>query len=249
MARNKLVWLVCLSILSVLPASATFVLYSDLGLWQQVTTLSGTTIDFSSLGVPVGGQTSYPLPLVIDGLTFTSTVGQLQVVNASSGQGYYNWGTASILHTVDDNRGVVAAWPTPVTAFAALMGITKMAGDVPVTSQMDVKVRSGGTVVWEQVLVTSARPTLTFFGIVSTDPAVTFDSVTFTPPAFDPPPLIGIYTNAFLDDVRRGTYNAPVVDQLPGDTPELGTGVLSLCGGILLAAGGFRKRGRPFKKA
>ena len=55
MARNKLVWLVCLSILCVLPASATFVPYTDLALWQQVTTLSATTIDFSSLGVLPGG--------------------------------------------------------------------------------------------------------------------------------------------------------------------------------------------------
>ncbi len=233
MARNRLVWLVCLTILCVLPAGATFVPYTDLALWQQVTTLSATTVDFSTLGVPVGGQISY-LSLVIGDITFTTPAAQVQVVNASSGQPWYNWGTTAILHTVDDGRPLNAVWTTPVTAFAALMGITKMEGEVPVTSQMDVKVyRSGVTdPIWQQTLVTSARPTLTFFGIVSTDPAVTFDSVTFTP-------ADGITTNAFLDDVRRGTYNAPAPPV--GETPELGTGVLSLCGGILLAAGGFRR--------
>jgi len=237
MARNRLVWLVCLGILCVLPAGAAFVPYSDLALWQQVTTLSATTIDFSTLGVPVGGQSSSTLSLVIDGVTFTSptpTEGKVLVVNASSGQPWYNWGTAAILRPENDGWHVKANWTTSVTAFAALMGITKMDGGVPVTSQMDVKVRSGTTIVWEQTLVTSARPTLTFFGIVATE-GETFDSVTFQPAE-------GNLTTAYLDDVRRGAYNAPVVEPPPSsDTPELGTGLLSLCGGILLAAGGFRR--------
>ena len=69
---------------------------------------------------------------------------------------------------------------------------------------MDVKVRSGGTIVWQQTLVTSAHPTLTFFGIVATE-GETFDSVTFTPAE-------GTSTTAFLDDVRLGAYKAPAVD-------------------------------------
>ena len=231
MARNRLVWLVCLTILSVLPAGATFVAYTDLALWEQVTTLSATTIDFSSLGVPVGGAITYPL-LVIGDITFTTTDSQMQVVNASTPQYYYNWGTTSILRTDTDGRFLKATWTTPVTAFAASMGINKWTAPNWLPSQMKVEVRSGGTVVWQQTLVTSAHPTPTFFGIVSTNPAETFDSVTFTPAE-------GNSTGAFLDDVRLSAY------QDPASTPEMGTGVLSLCGGILLAAGGFRKRLKP----
>ncbi len=96
---------------------------------------------------------------------------------------------------------------------------------------MDIKVyRSGVTnPVWQQTLPTSASPVPTFFGIVSTIPAETFDSILFTPAP----------GRALLDDVRLGTYHEPVVPA--GETPELGTGLLSLCGGILLAAGGFRR--------
>jgi hypothetical protein len=240
MARNKLVWLVCLAILSVLPAGATLQTYTTLLEWQAAATQSGVTIDFSSLGVIDGNFSPAALSLLIDPVTFTAPpIYQLQVVHASPTQPWYDWGTHSILRPMDDGRPLQAAWTTPVTAFAALMGITKIVGGVPATSQMDVKVyRSGVTEpVWQQTLGTAARPTLTFFGIVSTNPAVTFDSVTFTP-------ADGNTTTAYLDDVRLGAYKEPVVDPLLGEAPEMGTGVLSLCGGILLAAGGFRMRGK-----
>jgi hypothetical protein len=233
-------------ILCVLPAGATFVPYSDLALWQQVTTLSATTVDFSSLGVGVGGQSASSLSLVIGDITFTSPTGRkLLVVNASSGQSYYNWGTAAILRPEDDGGLLKAALASPVTAFAALMGINKWTPpDTWLSSQMDVKVRSGETVVWEQTLVTSAHPTLTFFGIVSTDPAEKFDSVTFAPAE-------GNTTTAFLDNVMLDSYQAPPPPPPPDPTatPEMGTGVLSLCGGILLVAGGFRRRLKRSQKA
>jgi hypothetical protein len=77
-------------------------------------------------------------------------------------------------------------------------------------------------------LTTVAHPALTFFGIVSTTPGETIDSITFTPPGAKV---------SFLDDVMLSAYPEPV--------PEIGAGALSLRGGILLAAGAFRKRGRP----
>ncbi|MCX6638503.1 MAG: hypothetical protein NT090_25900 [Acidobacteria bacterium] len=234
MARNKLVWLVCLAILSVLPAGATLETYTTLTEWQAVATQAGATIDFTSLAPNPGNVSAMYVTLVIGGVTFTSPSDWVQVYNASSSQPYYDWGTGAILRSNKDTLGALkAALATPVTAFAALMGINKEnPPGTYISSQMDVKVRSGDTVVWEQTLVTSAHPTPTLFGIVSTNPLETFDSVTFTPTE----------NYAFVDDVMLGAYQEPPP---PGDTPELGTGVLSLCGGILLAAGGFRRRGKP----
>jgi hypothetical protein len=219
--------------LSVLPAGAAFLNYTTLTEWQAVATQAGSTIDFNSLNVPVGGYSVSYQSLLIDDVTFTSpTAGWMQVVNPSGGQPWYYWGTTSILRPlIETPTPLKAEWATGVTAFAALMAINKE--NPPgtwVSSQMDVKVRSGGTVVWEQTLVTSAHPTPTFFGFVSTNPAETFDSVTFTPAEVN---------YAFLDDVRLGAY------QDPDPVPEMGTGVLSLCGGILLVAGGLRKRLKP----
>jgi hypothetical protein len=232
MARNRLVWLVTLTIVSVLPAGATLQTYTTLAGWQAAATQAGATIDFTSLGVPVGGASSPAVQsLIMDNVTFTSpTAGWMQVHNASSV--WSNWGTGSILWSNEDLGALRATWTTPVTAFAALMGINRGGPTTWSPSQMDVKVRNGGTEVWGQALVTSAHPTLTFFGIVSTDGSEPFNSVTFKPAE------TGV-SSAFLDDIRLGAYqdSAPV--------PEMGTGVLSLCGGILLAVGGFRMRGRP----
>ena len=239
MARNRLVWLVCLAVLSVLPAGAAFQTYTTLAEWQAVATQAGNTINFDSLNVPVGGYSSPSVQLLlIDNVTFTSPIaGYMYVVNPSGAQPWYYWGTTSILRPAGESLSPLKAeWATGVTAFAALMAINNE--NPPGTwlpSQMDVKVRSGGTVVWEQTLVTSAHPTPTFFGFVSTNPAETFDSVTFTPAEVN---------YAFLDNVMLGAYNAPP-DPPVGDAPEMGTGVLSLCGGILLVAGGLRKRLKP----
>jgi hypothetical protein len=238
MARNKLVWLVCLAMLSVLPAGATLETYTTLLEWQAAATQSGVTIDFSSLGVDDGNFSPAALSLLIAPITFTApAIYQLQVVHASAGQPWYDWGTHSILRPMDDGRPLQAAWTTPVTAFAALMGITKIDGGGPVTSQMDVKVYRGGTWVWGQTLSTSANPIPTFFGIVATG-GETFDSVIFTP-------ADGNTTTAYLDDVRLGAASEEPPPPPPPPVPEMGTGVLSLCGGILLAAGGFRMRGKP----
>lgn len=236
MARNRLVWLVCLSILSVLPAGATLQNYTTLAEWQAVATQSGVTIDLSSVPLTNGLSASY-LTLPIGGVTFTSPSSWVQVYDFP-GSVWWDWGTGAILRSWQDTLGAVRVDLTAsATAFAAVMAINKGGPGTWAPSQMDVKVRSGGTVVWEQTLVTSAHPTPTFFGIVSSNPAETFDSVTFTPTE----------NYAFLDDVMLGEYKAP--DPPVGDAPEMGTGVLSLCGGILLAAGGLRKRLKQSLKA
>ena len=233
MARNKLVWLVCLSVLCVLPAGATLETYTTLEAWELAATQSGVTIDFSTLGVPAGGQSAWWQSLLVEPVTFTSPTGTgwMQVHNASSV--WSTWGTAGPILWSNETLGALrAVWTTPVTAFAALMGINSGGPTTWAGSQMDVRVRNGVTQQWGQTVVTSPHPTLTFFGIVSTDGAEPFNSVTFTPAE------TGV-SSAFLDDVRLGAYNAPAPPE--GETPELGTGVLSLCGGILLAAGGFRR--------
>ena len=239
MARNRLVWLVCLSILSVLSAGATFQTYATLGQWQAVTEQWGNTIDFDSLQVEVGKSKQYS-SLFIDPVTFTSPPAYwMTVFNPSGLQPWYDWNTTSILRCDQDGSSLKVALETPATAFAAFMGINKLVGEVYVSSTMRVEVRSVNTVVWgaeqaQNPLNTDPHPKLTFFGIVSTNPAQTFDSVTFTP--------VEVNT-AFLDDVMLGAYQeAPPP---PPPVPEMGTGVLSLCGGILLAAGGFRMRGKP----
>ena len=228
MARNRLVWLVCLSILSVLPASATFVPYSNLTLWEQVTTLSGTVIDFNQEGPSPGYNGPEMSYFDIGGIRFTSPYSFVQLCNAGDA---CNWNTGAIIRSTHADAGaLLVTLTTPATSFSTLMAINNGGTN----RDMDIKVyRSGVTLpVWQQTLPTSASPVPTFFGIVSTIPAETFDSILFTPAP----------GRALLDNLRLGTYHEPVVEPPVGDVPELGTGVLSLCGGILLAAGGLRKR-------
>jgi hypothetical protein len=135
----------------------------------------------------------------------------------------YQWGSTAILCAYASHPLKVTL-ETPVTAFAARTGIYNGTAG----SQMTITVTSGETTTTLPPLTTVAHPTLTFFGVVSTTPGEAIDSITFTAPGEKVP---------FLDDVRVGAYQAPV--------PEMGTGALSLCGGMLLAAGAFRKRGRP----
>jgi hypothetical protein len=221
MARNRLVWLVCLAILSVLPAGATFDTYATLAEWQVAATQSGATIDFSSFAPNLGGYL-YTTSLYVEPVTFTSPPNLNMQVTYSTNSAY-QWGSTAILCAYADYPLMVTL-ATPVTAFAARTGIYNGTAG----SQMTITVTSGSTTTTLPSLATVAHPTLTFFGVVSTTPGETIDSITFTPPEGKVP---------FLDDVRVGAYQAPV--------PEMGTGALSLCGGMLLAAGAFRKRGRP----
>ena len=218
MARNRLVWLLSLAILSVLPAGATFQTFTTLAEWQAHATQAGVTINFSTFA-PNLGNFMYTRSLYVEPVTFTSPPDlNIQVIYSSKLE--YQWDTAQAILCAYAGHPLKVTLTTPVTAFAARMGIYNGGTG----SQMCVKVHRSGTEVFPRTLPTFAHPTLTFFGVVSTHGSKPFNSITFTPPGC---------TRAFLDDVRLG------------DTPEMGTGLLSLCGGILLAAAGFRKRGKP----
>jgi hypothetical protein len=220
MTQNRILRLLALAILCVLPACPAIVAtYLDVAAWQAVT-LQSAILDFT--GINTGVTTSVG-PL--SGMTFISQFGsgELQVYSDWSWyDGDYilrSWAVPGSLHV---------SMSTPVTAFATQMMVTTG------TPAMTVTVNSGETPLGSWTRATSAPGTRTFFGVVSTDPLVTFNSILFTPAS----------GSAILDNVRVGSYNDPTppVDPPPPEVPEPGTGFLVLGGVGLLALGWLRKR-------
>ncbi len=213
-----------LTLLSVLPACPAILTYGSLADWQVQATQSGTTIDFSSFAPTPGSSIPAETSLTVGGVTFSSSY-MVKVLNASASEPYYDWGTGAVLIPFSASVPVVTL-ATPVTAFATLVMVPKLSGPTYVSSQVTVTVARGETTLFSSTLPTSARPTPTFFGVVSSDPVQTFDRITFTPEV----------NYAILDDVRLGSYLAAV------SAPEPGTGVLAFCGAGLLGAGVFRRK-------
>jgi hypothetical protein len=240
MGRNRLLRLSLLLVLFVLPACSAIVTYTDLASWQQVSAQSGATIDFSSLAQNPGNYSAQVLALsAFTGVTFSSPGDFVQVVNPASYQPWYQWNSGAILRAYNDTGSgtLKVDFATPITAFAALMGInSENPPGTWVASQMTITARSGSTTLTlpSPTYSTTAHPGLTFFGIVSTTPGQTFDSITFAPAV----------NYAFLDDVRLGSFQAAVEPPPTSDTPEPGTGLLALCGAALIVAGKLRSRRR-----
>lgn len=243
MSRCKLLRFLILVIFSTLPACSAIVTYSDLASWQAQAIQAGATIDFSNLA-PNPGNSTTPSPTLASypEVTFVSPDDYLMVINPQPSWVWYVWdGAGAILRSKVYGGGSGALrvdLSTPASAFAALIGISAQdAGGNFIASQMSITVNSGAATLATPVVTTSARPTLTFFGVAATDPGETFDSITFTP----------AMNYVTLDDVRLGSYSAPEPPPPdPGAVPEPGTGVLALCGAAFLAAARIYKwRERP----
>jgi hypothetical protein len=172
--------------------------------------------------------TEYP------GFVFTSPGDSLQVINMPASS-YYDWtGVGAILRSNAGSLGtgqLKVDLSTPVTAFAALIGINNGSPGSWLGSEMTITASSGGTGLGASVVPTSAHPIMTFVGLVSTTPGETFDSILLTPAV----------NYVFLDDVRVGSYNAPQPPGPGGEVPEPGTGILALCGAAFLAVARIRK--------
>jgi hypothetical protein len=224
MGRFKLGRLVFLAVLCSFPASPALVTYADLASWGAVATQSGATIDFSLLApTPGSNSTEYAVLSAYEGVTFASTVGgdSVQVYNASASWTWYQWNSGAILRSgiMAGTAGMVVTLSTPVTAFAVHMGINNESGGTWAGSQMTVTVKNGATTLTlpTSTFTTSAHPDLTFLGIAATA-GESFDTIIFSPAV----------NYVFLDDVMIGSYNAAT------ELPEPGTGVLVLCGAVLL---------------
>jgi len=225
MIRNKYVWVLSLAMLGALPAGAAMQTYATLAEWQAAATQLGATIDFTSSAQNPGDFSLLMWDLVPPGtgIMFSAPSEYVQVVNAGSEQGYYNWGTGAILRP-SLLTGLIVKLPTPASAFSTFMMINNGAS----ASSMTVTVKNGGTTLDSRSYETSALPTPTFFGVAFDGAGEMFDSITFTPA-----------TNyAVLDNVRVGSYQAAAVSE----TPEPGTGALAACGVVLFAAGLLRRR-------
>jgi len=222
-----------------MPAHPALVTYADLGAWQANAVQSGATIDFSDLAPNPGNASSMVLAISsYTGITFSSPGDYVQVFNASAFQPWYQWNSGAVLRAYNDtgSGSLRVDLATPVTAFAVLMGINnENPPGTWVGSQMAITIRSGATVLTIPApsYATNAHPALTFFGVASTTPGETFDSITFAP---------GV-NYVFLDDVRSGAFQQAGPPP-GGSVPEPGTGVLALCGVGLLVAVKLRVRRR-----
>jgi hypothetical protein len=193
-------------------------------------TQSGATVTFDTF-TPQDSNVSSIGPL--SGMNFSAIGNTVLVPNLYGGS---PWGTGTFLMTTESGYDLRVDFTTAVTAFATLMMIENGGSG----SSMTIKV-NGVTVPGPSLSPTGAWPTFakwtpTFFGIVSTNPVETFNSITFTP------------TNNLvrLDNVRVGAYNDPTPPPPPPPppppVPEPGTGLLALGGIGLIALGCLRKR-------
>lgn len=220
MTQNRILRLLALAILCVLPACPAIVAYADLADWLAVATQSGATVDFDTF---TPQDTNLPSIGPLSGMTFTAPGDTVRVPNL---WGDSPWGTGTYLMTTQSGFDLRVDFTEAITAFAALMMIDNSQN----TSTMTVKVNGVSGELFSEARPTLAKPTPTFFGIVSDSPGVTFTSITFTPA-----------TNlARLDDVRLGAYNDPTPD--PDPMPEPGTGFLVFGGATLIALDWLRKR-------
>lgn len=197
--------------LCVLPAFPAIVTYTDLAAWQGVTTLSA--IENFNTFTPT--DTSYASIGPLSGMTFTSPPYDYEV-EVTDESGLTPWGTGRYLRATYCLTSLRVGFIPAVTAFATL----KMIDNGAFGSSMIVTVRDGEATRVSAKLPTFAKPAPTFFGVVSTTPGMTFNSITFAPQN----------NLARLDDLRVGVA-----------VPEPGAGSLALGGVWLLALVRLRK--------
>jgi hypothetical protein len=213
--------------LSIAPAFATVVTFSDITAWQNATAPGFTTITFE--GLAPGGYASFTTGLVIgDGTKFDSwpTSGSLNVYNQTPGpSSYFNFGSGAVLAgpTCCVGSYINITLPRPVTS--ASFDIMTVGGNgisfiATLNNLVSTNYTSAPTLPWS-----STNPPRAFFGFTTTaDTPITNIYLSL------PPSASGIYP--ILDNFRYG--------DTPNDTPEACT--LLLIGSGLIGMSVFRRR-------
>jgi hypothetical protein len=209
------------------PASALELTFSSRGGWEAIVTnlsnFDGGTQTLGTAVTIVGGVVSTNLQIE----AFEGTFSNMIRANAGPGQNYNNWGTGTILRTVDktptNNVFARITFPNPVNAFGFNFGVggcpSYFDGCYPGAAS-NVYIAPGGVV--RPPIMTVQQNSLAFWGLVS-------DSQTYS--------FVDIYvteTNRYivLDDIAQGNYNpAPP----PNETAEPGT-LLQIAMGVGLLA-------------
>lgn len=203
--------------------------FSNRANWAaQVNILS----NFSGTVTTPGGFVNYNdlTGLVLTDLQMTITSINLQQVNASGSQTYYDWGSGAILRsgskTDSDTGKILVTFSSPVNAFGFNFGGSGTdASHITITP-------NGYTSVDVNTL---ARPTWNFFGIVSD--TQTFSSVEIS--ITDPNRYV------MLDDIARADYSpGPPAEPPPSEIAEPGTLLQLLMGSGLLVLGRQRFLGK-----
>jgi hypothetical protein len=194
------------------PASATTLTYSDRSTWEsQITSLSNFDMGTQTVGTVSTFNTAGGLALTdlqIVGYNVTGSTGyDLQRVNASAGQPWYQWNSGTILRSGDktDSNTVYLhlAFSNPVSAFGFDLGA---GGGTPGS----VSIAADGL---DPITInTNNQPNFAFWGIVS-------DAQSFS--------FADLYINTsghylVLDNIAKGVFQAPAGPP-PAETPEPGT--------------------------
>lgn len=210
------------------PASALELTFNDRGSWEAIVTglsnFDGGTQAVGTAQTISGGVVFTNLQ--ID--AFENSFSAMIRANAGPGQNYNNWGTGTILRTVDrtgtNNAYARITFPTPVSAFGFNFGVggcpTYFDGCYPGAAS-NVYIAPNGNVL--SPVMTTATPTMAFYGVAS-------DTQTFS--------YIDVYVTEInrylvLDNIAQGAFNA---EPPPAETAEPGTLLQIAMGAGLLAA-------------
>lgn len=209
-----------LAFLAVSPAGAATLTFTDRAYWtSQVNVLSNFDSGSQTVGTatPFNNATGLIITdLQIVGYNITSgTSYDLQRVNASAAQAYYQWNSGSILRSADktatNSAFLRVSFLTPVNAFGLNLGAGGSSG-APASVSI---IPQGLTAVPR---TTIQQPTFAFFGVVS-------DTQNFS--------YVDIYindTNRYLviDDITTANYTPVAETAEPGTLVQLAAGTLLL---------------------
>jgi hypothetical protein len=238
MIRRKMLFLFLLSALGLLCASglasADVTVYTSQAAFDAATIPSSlTSLNFANL--PAGEAPSpggYTLlgygTLTVNGVSFNSAGGALEVVDPAYDPGDFGYTTNNGRPVLTDNfgggTGLTITFPTPVTAFGGWWGevATTASDSFPLPVMMTFTLSNGGAIS-EPI---DGAPTLDFYGFTSSAP---------------------ISSVSVQDNYYSNYGGSPTLDTLYSGqaVPEPATLTMwSLFGGIGMAVGCWRRRSR-----